>query len=112
MSRFMSPRFAGLEAYTPGEQPQDQQYVKLYSFLTEPSVITVAERMLDSVALTPCIAHMKSEENTISDTAPNIAYIHVEKRVENKFFILAKILIRSPFYPFLRSAKRTLQGLK
>ena len=29
MSRFMSPRFAGLEAYTPGEQPQDQQYVKL-----------------------------------------------------------------------------------
>ena len=29
MSRFMSPRFADLEAYTPGEQPQDQQYVKL-----------------------------------------------------------------------------------
>ena len=29
MSRFMSPRFAGLEAYTPGEQPRDQQYVKL-----------------------------------------------------------------------------------
>ena len=29
MSRFMSSRFAGLEAYTPGEQPQDMQYVKL-----------------------------------------------------------------------------------
>ena len=29
MSRFMSGRFAGLEAYTPGEQPQDMQYVKL-----------------------------------------------------------------------------------
>ena len=29
MSRFFSPRFASLEAYTPGEQPQDQQYVKL-----------------------------------------------------------------------------------
>ena len=29
MSRFMSARFAGLEAYTPGEQPQDMQYVKL-----------------------------------------------------------------------------------
>lgn len=29
MSRFLSPRFAELEAYTPGEQPQDQQYVKL-----------------------------------------------------------------------------------
>lgn len=29
MSRFFSSRFALLEAYTPGEQPQDQQYVKL-----------------------------------------------------------------------------------
>lgn len=29
MSRFMSQRFAGLEAYTPGEQPQDMQYIKL-----------------------------------------------------------------------------------
>ncbi|WMI81874.1 histidinol-phosphate transaminase [Anaerotignum sp. MB30-C6] len=29
MSRFLSPRFAMLEAYTPGEQPRDQQYVKL-----------------------------------------------------------------------------------
>ena len=29
MSRFMSPRFAGLEAYTPGEQPQERQYIKL-----------------------------------------------------------------------------------
>ncbi len=29
MSRFMSRRFSGLQAYTPGEQPQDMQYVKL-----------------------------------------------------------------------------------
>lgn len=29
MSRFLSERFASLEAYTPGEQPQDMQYVKL-----------------------------------------------------------------------------------
>jgi len=29
MSRFLSERFAGLEAYVPGEQPQDMQYVKL-----------------------------------------------------------------------------------
>ena len=29
MSRFLSQRFAALEAYTPGEQPQDMQYVKL-----------------------------------------------------------------------------------
>ena len=29
MSRFMSERFANLEAYVPGEQPQDMRYVKL-----------------------------------------------------------------------------------
>ena len=29
MSRFLSQRFAALEAYTPGEQPQDMPYVKL-----------------------------------------------------------------------------------
>ena len=29
MSRFLSARFAALEAYTPGEQPQDIEYVKL-----------------------------------------------------------------------------------
>lgn len=29
MSRYMSARFDGLEAYVPGEQPQDIQYVKL-----------------------------------------------------------------------------------
>lgn len=29
MSRFLSARFAGLEAYVPGEQPQDMKYIKL-----------------------------------------------------------------------------------
>ena len=29
MSRFLSSRFADIEPYTPGEQPQDMQYVKL-----------------------------------------------------------------------------------
>ncbi len=29
MSRYMSSRFDGLEAYVPGEQPQDMEYVKL-----------------------------------------------------------------------------------
>ena len=29
MSRFFSSRFASLAPYVPGEQPQDQQYVKL-----------------------------------------------------------------------------------
>ncbi len=29
MSSFMNPRYQALEAYTPGEQPRDQQYIKL-----------------------------------------------------------------------------------
>lgn len=29
MSKFLSPRFWSLEAYTPGEQPRDQKYIKL-----------------------------------------------------------------------------------
>ena len=29
MSRYINQAFAGLEAYTPGEQPTDMQYVKL-----------------------------------------------------------------------------------
>ena len=29
MSRFMYTRFQDMEAYTPGEQPQDKQYIKL-----------------------------------------------------------------------------------
>lgn len=29
MSRFLSTKYAGLEAYTPGEQPRDKQYIKL-----------------------------------------------------------------------------------
>ena len=29
MSKFLSPRLAAVTPYTPGEQPQDQQYIKL-----------------------------------------------------------------------------------
>ena len=29
MSQFLNPRFSGLKAYTPGEQPRDMQYIKL-----------------------------------------------------------------------------------
>ena len=29
MSRFLSQKLAGLEAYVPGEQPRDKRYIKL-----------------------------------------------------------------------------------
>ena len=29
MSRFMNEKYSALEAYTPGEQPQDKKYIKL-----------------------------------------------------------------------------------
>ena len=47
MSRYFSNKYASLEAYTPGEQPRDQQYVKLNTnespFPPSPSVVRAAE---------------------------------------------------------------------
>ena len=39
MSRFLSPTLSAVTPYTPGEQPQDQQYIKpvSYTHLTLPT---------------------------------------------------------------------------
>ncbi len=48
MSRYMSSRFDGLEAYVPGEQPQDMRYVKLNTnespFPPAPAVLSAVNR--------------------------------------------------------------------
>ena len=47
MSRFFSARYQGLEAYVPGEQPQDMQYIKLN---TNESPYPPSARVLDAVS--------------------------------------------------------------
>jgi len=46
MSRFLSPRFAGLSEYVPGEQPRDQKYIKLN---TNESPYPPSQGVLDAV---------------------------------------------------------------
>ena len=58
MSRFLSQRFADLKAYTPGEQPQNMQYVKLNTnespFPPSPEVLAaVSETEMSKLNLYP-----------------------------------------------------------
>lgn len=46
MSRFLSSKYTKLEAYTPGEQPRDMQYVKLN---TNESPYPPSQRVLDAI---------------------------------------------------------------
>ena len=55
MSRFFSEKFADLEAYVPGEQPKDQQYIKLNTnenaFPPHPAVAEAARRAAGTLHL-------------------------------------------------------------
>ena len=48
MSRFLNARYAGLTAYTPGEQPRDRQYIKLNTnespYPPSPAVLAALDR--------------------------------------------------------------------
>lgn len=54
MSRFMNTQFSGLEAYTPGEQPTDMQYIKLN---TNESPFPPSEGVLKAIN-SDAIAHL------------------------------------------------------
>ena len=57
MSRFFSEKFTDLEAYVPGEQPKDQQYIKLNTnenaFPPHPAVAEAAEKAARELHLYP-----------------------------------------------------------
>ncbi len=57
MSRFFSDKFATLEPYVPGEQPRDQQYIKLNTnenaFPPHPAVAEAARTAAESLHLYP-----------------------------------------------------------
>ena len=56
MSKYLSERLAALTPYTPGEQPQDQQYIKLNTnespYLPSPAVVAaVSEHEAEKLRL-------------------------------------------------------------
>ena len=56
MSRFLSPALSAVTPYTPGEQPQDQQYIKLNTnespYLPSPAVVVaVSEAEVEKLRL-------------------------------------------------------------
>ena len=57
MSRFFSEKYKTLEPYTPGEQPQDMQYVKLNTnespFPPHPAVAEAVAAQADALQLYP-----------------------------------------------------------
>lgn len=68
MSRFLSPALSAVTPYTPGEQPQDQQYIKLNTnespYLPSPRVVAAVSeaeveklRLLLRPRLCPAAAH-------------------------------------------------------
>ena len=46
MSRFLNSRYKNLEAYTPGEQPKDMEYIKLN---TNESPYPPSKEVIDAV---------------------------------------------------------------
>ena len=63
MSRFFSRRYDALEPYTPGEQPKDQQYIKLNTnespFPPSPAVEAAVRREAEALSAVECLSDIQ-----------------------------------------------------
>ena len=82
MSKFMNPRLSGLEAYTPGEQPQDRTYIKLNTnespYPPSKGVRKAMDRQrLDNLRLycDPNATALKNELAKLYDKAPSQIFV-------------------------------------
>lgn len=100
MSRFLSKRFAELEPYVPGEQPQDQQYVKLNTnespFPASEKACERAAKAIERLKLYPdpdcrelslALANYLSETSGISLTKENVILTNGSDEVLNFAFM-------------------------
>ena len=100
MSRFLSSRYEDLEPYVPGEQPQDQKYVKLNTnespFPPAPNTIAKAAEAAEKLqlysdpdcrALAEKLAAHLSEENGIPLTRDNVIITNGSDEVLNFAFM-------------------------
>ena len=81
MSKFLSARFSGLEAYVPGEQPQDMQYVKLN---TNESPFPPAPAVLEAVSAAE-VSRLNLYPDPEGRVLREALARHYEVKVENVF---------------------------
>ena len=94
MSRFFSEKYTGLEAYVPGEQPKDQQYIKLNTnenaFPPHPAVAEAAEREAHSLHLYPdpeCLEIRKKLAERMGLTPEELVIVNGSDEVLNFAFM-------------------------
>ena len=94
MSRFFSDKFAELEAYVPGEQPKDQQYIKLNTnenaFPPHPAVAEAAEREAHRLHLYPdpeCLEIRKKLAERLGLTPEELVMVNGSDEVLNFAFM-------------------------
>ena len=94
MSKYLSPKLETVTPYTPGEQPQDQQYIKLHTnespYLPSPAVVAaVSEHEVEKLRLysDPACTDLHKAIEACNIIAPE----HLEVCVEDPFGVLNEI---------------------